>query len=132
MKVQITENDIKNMVYDSLHKILNEGRPIYRRDPDGEPEYDGDESDDIDDEEDESGPEYDAWLGHSDLPSSDGRFFHVVFYLDDNGEVNYRCDGYEYMNRIWKYTPEPGSILDQEIRKYMESNMEEIEDNLSI
>jgi len=58
MKIQITENDIRNMVFESVKKLMKEGwRPIYRhiKGPDGEDyeDYDGEEWDGVDDEEEE-------------------------------------------------------------------------------
>lgn len=78
------------------------------------------------------GREYDTWLGHSDIPGSDGRFFNIVFYLDQNGQINYRCNGDSNQTNPEPYMPKPGGWLDQQIRRYMETHIGEIKANLFI
>ncbi len=78
------------------------------------------------------GREYDTWLGHSDIPGSDGRFFNIVFYLDQNGQINYRCNGDSNQTNPEPYMPTPGGWLDKQIREYMASHIGEIKANLFI
>lgn len=136
-KIQITENDIEKMILESVQRLLSEGwRPIYRRLPDGSLDYDGDEWDGVDDDENEDTVDdedeedddtlqedrsYDTWLGHRQLPGSDGRLFNVEFYVDANGEINYR-----YRGDSNQRTPEPferGQIpwLDKQVEEWMNS-----------
>jgi len=138
-KIQLTENDIEKMVLESVQRLLSEGwRPIHRhfKGPDGEDyeDYDGEEWDGVDDDEDEDTVDdeededtlqedrsYDTWLGHRQLPGSDGRFFNVEFYVDANGEINYR-----YRGDSSQRTPEPferGQIpwLDKQVEEWINS-----------
>ena len=78
------------------------------------------------------GREYDTWLGHSDIPGSDGRFFNIVFYLDKNGQINYRCNGDSNQTNPEPYMPTPGGWLDKQIREYMQTHIGEIKANLFI
>jgi len=80
----------------------------------------------------QEGREYDTWLGHSDIPGSDGRFFNVEFYLGPDGQIGYRVKGDSNQKLTEPYEVKPGSWLDNDIRAYMESHMDEIRTNLFI
>ena len=80
----------------------------------------------------QEGREYDTWLGHSDIPGSDGRFFNVVFYLGSDGQIGYRINGDSNQRDPEPYEPQPGSWLDKQIRNYMNTHMGEIRANLFI
>ena len=63
---------------------------------------------------------YDTWLGHRDLPGSDGRFFNVEFYIDKDGQIKYTYKG----DSNGKTPPfEPGQIpwLDKQVEAWMNS-----------
>ncbi len=127
---QVTDPNVKNELMNSLNAALES------IDFDDFEEYEPDPDDYYDSRRDdgrlEEAREYDTWLGHSDIPGSDGRFFNVVFYLDNNGQINYKLNGDSSQKVPEPIIPKPGSWLDTQIRNYMEEHMGEIKANLFI
>ena len=98
--MKITLNDIQYMVNESVKHIIKEGwRPIYRRLPDGDYDYDGDEWDGVDDEEDEEATERQRIIDNCDYDA-------YVLVNDSDGAIlaNYTVSGYD-----------PGEVYDEAI-----------------
>lgn len=89
--MKITFNEIKNMVNESVERILSEGwKPIYRNLPNGDYDYDGDSWDGVDDEEEED----DDTIERKRIIDS-GEYHSYVLVDDSDGAIldRYTPDG---------------------------------------
>ena len=79
------------------------------------------------------GRAYDTWIGHSDIPGSDGRFYNIEFSTPDGGKtINYRILGDTKNGPCEPYVPGDEWQLHKEIMQYIQDHMGTIKANLFV